>query len=208
MISISFLTSKYDINKTIELITETEADYIHVDMMDGLFVPSFNYNIDEFVSILKDSKKKLDVHVMVEDPLKYIEAYSKLNTEYYTFHYEAVDDVFKVIEEIKKYGMKAGLAINPETPIDKIKPYLEEIDLVLIMSVKPGYGGQKFMMEVLPKIEELNILKKKFIISVDGGVNDTNNKLLIDIGVDMLVVGSFVCQSDNYNDKIKQLKCL
>lgn len=207
-VSVTYTVKIYDINKTIELIEDSNADYIHVDMFDGKFVPTKNYEMDELNVILANTKKKLDVHVMVENPLDFIEPFAKLNTEYYTFHYEAVKDVDEVINKIKESGLKAGIAINPETNVENIKPYLDKIDMVLVMSVKPGWGGQQFNEEVLTKIEELSKLKGNFVISVDGGVNEETAKKAINAGVDILVVGSYICKSDNYNERINTLKCL
>lgn len=206
MISVSFLSSIYDTKNTIDMICNTDADYIHVDMMDGIFVDNKNYSMEEFESFLSGTTKDLDVHVMVSDPMKYISSFAKLNTKYYTFHYEAVDNIEEVINEIKNNGMKAGIAVNPETSVELIKPYLDLVDMVLVMSVNPGKGGQAFISDVLPKIEELSNLKSDFIINVDGGINSETAKLCKNAGVDMLVSGSYICKSDNYQEMINTLK--
>lgn len=208
MISVTYLVKKYDIHKTITLIEETDADYIHVDMMDGKFVKPTTHSLEELKTFLTDTKKKLDVHLMVANPEDYIDELAKLNTEFITFHYEAINDVHQMIENIHNHGMKAGIAINPDTPITSIKPYLNALDLVLVLSVEPGYGGQKFIENTYSRIEELNDLKGSFLISVDGGVNNTNAKTLVEKGVDILVVGSYICTSDDYNERIETLKCL
>lgn len=206
MISVSFLSSINDTKKTIDMICETDAEYIHVDMMDGIFVDNKNYSMEEFNDFLKDSTKPLDVHVMVCEPLKYISSFARLNTEYYTFHYEAVENVEEVIDTIRDNGMKVGLAINPLTSVEEIKPYLDLVDMVLVMSVNPGKGGQAFIGDVLPKIEELSKLKGNYIINVDGGINSETAKLCKSAGTDILVSGSYICKSDNYQEIINTLR--
>lgn len=205
-VSVTYLGRILSIEETIKLIEESVADYIHVDFMDGEFVPTKNFELDEVKEFLKNTKKKLDVHVMVNNPLDYLPTFSKLNTEYYTFHYEAVEDVNETIEKIKSYNLKVGIAINPETPVDKIKPYLDKIDLVLIMSIKPGWAGQSFILSSLDKIKELAKLKGSFKIAVDGGVNDSTAKGIKDSGADILVASSYIVKSNNYNERINRLK--
>ncbi|MGM9835030.1 MAG: ribulose-phosphate 3-epimerase [Bacilli bacterium] len=206
-VSVTYTVKILGIEETIKNIEESDADYIHVDFMDGEFVPTMNYTIDEVKQFLSDVKKKLDVHVMVKDPLKYLDVFASLNTEYYSFHIEAVDDVNKVITEIKKHGLKPGLVLNPETSVEKIKPYLDSIDLVLVMGVKPGWGGQSFIPSTIDKIKELKSLKGKFVIACDGGVNDNNARDIKLAGADILVAGSYIVKSDNYNERINKLKC-
>lgn len=205
-ISVTYLIKIFDINKTISLIEESNADYIHVDFMDGKFVNNTNYEIEEIKEFLNDTKKKLDVHIMANNPLLYLETFKKLNTEYFTFHYEAVSDVISTIKKIKEANLKVGMAINPDTSIDEIKPFLKELDLVLIMGVVPGYGGQEFISKNLNKIKELSKLKGDFKIAVDGGVNDKTAKSIKESGADILVAGSYIVKSDNYNERINRLK--
>lgn len=205
-VSVTYLGRILSIEETIKLIEESVADYIHVDFMDGEFVPTKNFELDEVKEFLKNTKKKLDVHVMVNNPLDYLPTFSKLNTEYYTFHYEAVEDVNETIEKIKIYNLKVGIAINPETQIDEIIPFLDKIDLVLIMSIKPGWAGQSFISSSLDKIKELSKLKGDFKIAVDGGVNDSTAKEIKDSGADILVASSYIVKSDNYNERINKLK--
>lgn len=143
-ISVSYLSSLYDKEKTIELINKTDAQYIHVDLMDGGFVSHKNFTINEVLDNLKDNKKPIDIHLMVFDPIIYIEKLATLKPEYITFHLEATKDIIKTIELIKNLGIKAGIALNPETNIMELMPYISFIDLVLVMSVAPGEGGQKF----------------------------------------------------------------
>ena len=143
---------------------------------------------------------------MANNPLLYLETFKKLNTEYFTFHYEAVSDVISTIKKIKEANLKVGMAINPDTSIDEIKPFLKELDLVLIMGVVPGYGGQEFISKNLNKIKELSKLKGDFKIAVDGGVNDKTAKSIKESGADILVAGSYIVKSDNYNERINRLK--
>lgn len=207
-VSVTYLVKIFDINKTISLIEESNADYIHVDFMDGKFVNNTNYEIDEIKEFLKDTKKKLDVHVMANDPLDYLDTFKELNTEYFTFHYEAVRDIKSAINKVKEANLKVGIAINPSTSVEKIKTYLDSLDLVLVMGVVPGYGGQEFISSTLDKIKELNMLKGNFKIAVDGGVNDSTAKNIKDSGADILVAGSYIIKSEDYNERINKLKDL
>lgn len=208
MISVSFLSSNKDTLSTIKELENTNTDYIHVDMMDGKFVNNKNYTMGEFTKLLNKCHKKLDVHLMVKDPLKYLDSYAMLNTEYITFHYEAVKDINNVINKIKSLGLKVGIAINPETNINVLNDYLNDIDLILIMSVHPGMGGQEFINTSLDKISALNEIKKNYhyLISVDGGINDSTGKQCIENGVDILVSGSYICKSNDYQEAINNLK--
>lgn len=207
-VSVTYLVKIFDINKTISLIEESNADYIHVDFMDGKFVNNTNYEIDEIKEFLKDTKKKLDVHVMANDPLDYLDTFKELNTEYFTFHYEAVRDIKSAINKVKEANLKVGIAINPSTSVEKIKTYLDSLDLVLVMGVVPGYGGQEFISSTLDKVKELNMLKGNFKIAVDGGVNDSTAKSIKDSGADILVAGSYIVKSEDYNERINKLKDL
>lgn len=209
-ISVSFITSLYKEKETVSKLALTNADYIHLDIMDGKFVKNKNYTFSEILKIINHNPNKLDVHLMVENPHKYLEDYASLNTEYLTFHYEAVKKPEELIEQIKNYGLKVGISIKPKTAIKKIIPLLSKIDQVLIMSVEPGKGGQEFIPEVIAKIQELVEVRKKndysFIISVDGGVNDTNISILRANEVDQVVVGSYVCMKENFQQQIDNLR--
>ena len=204
-ISVSFITSLYNEEKTIKLIDESVADYIHLDIMDGKFVPVKNYDFTTINYLFAGIKKDLDVHLMVENPLDEVKKYVLLNPKYITFHIEAIANVNEIINYIHSKGIKAGLAINPDTDIDLIKPYLNDIDLVLVMSVNPGYGGQDFIESSIDKIDELNELKKdyNFIVSVDGGINDRTIKY---VDTDIAVSGAYVCTEENFNKQINNLK--
>lgn len=205
-VSVSFIKSNDGEAKTISKLNNTSADYIHVDIMDGKFVENKNYSFKDIHKFTKDINKKLDVHLMCEKPDMYIESYAMLNTEYITFHLEAVSDPKRVIDLIHSYGLKCGVSIKPSTPVEMLEPYLSEVEQILIMTVEPGKGGQEFMMDMLPKIDYLKEKQTGFIISVDGGVNENTIKYLSKC--DMVVSGSYICLSNNYEENIKKLKGL
>lgn len=195
-VSVSILSSSIKPQDIVKKLDNTKADYIHVDIMDGKFVENKTWTISEVKKIVSYSKLPLDVHLMVENPSKYIEGYALLNTSYITFHYEAVKDIDKMINEIKNYGLKVGIAINPETDEKVLYPYLTKVDQVLVMSVHPGKSGQSFIDNTPNKIKNLKqeIINQnaKTIISVDGGINDETGKICVDKGVDMLVSASYI----------------
>lgn len=195
-VSVSILSSSIKPQDIVKKLDNTKADYIHVDIMDGKFVDNKTWTISEVKKIVSYSKLPLDVHLMVENPSKYIENYALLNTSYITFHYETVKDIDKMINEIKNYGLKVGIAINPETDEKVLYPYLTKVDQVLVMSVHPGKSGQSFIDNTPNKIENLKqeIINQnaKTIISVDGGINDETGKLCVEKGVDMLVSASYI----------------
>lgn len=195
-VSVSILSSSIKPQDIVKKLDNTKADFIHVDIMDGKFIKNKTWTISEVKKIVSYSKLPLDVHLMVENPSKYIEDYALLNTSYITFHYEAVKDIDKMINEIKNYGLKVGIAINPETDEKVLYPYLTKVDQVLVMSVHPGKSGQSFIDNTPNKIENLKqeIINQnaKAIISVDGGINDETGKLCVDKGVDILVSASYI----------------
>lgn len=207
-LSISYLISYYSKEKTILKLEETSTDYIHVDLMDGGFVPIKNFKIEEVLELLKNTKKPLDIHLMTFDPILYIEYLKTLEPAYITFHIEATKDIIKTIETIKKNNIKVGLAISPETDILELMPYLSLIDLVLIMSVNPGMGGQPFLMSSISRLNNLITIREvnnlNFLISMDGGINDETIKLVPKL--DMAVSGAYICKSDNYEERITTLK--
>lgn len=206
-ISVSYLSSKKSMRETIRLIEETTADYIHVDLMDGGFVPKKNFTIEEVEELLEKHTKPLDIHLMVFDPIIYVPSLAKLNPEFITFHLEATKDVVKTIEAIKMQGIKAGITIRPDTDLYELMPYLSLVDLVLIMSVNPGEGGQEFMMSAVDRLQALMEIRKdndlSFLIEIDGGINKDTIKFVKD--VDIAVSGSFICNSFNYQERIAEL---
>lgn len=207
LISTSFLSSK-NIPKDLQKLNETSTDYIHVDIMDGKFVPNKTMPFSEMKNIYKYTSKRLDVHLMVKDPKKYIDNYSTLNTEYITIHLELLDDVEKYLNQIKSYGIKCGLSLKPSTPVKELVPYLPLLDLILVMSVEPGMGGQEFIKETEEKIKELRVLLKEYHsnakISIDGGINQYTRKYC-DM-CDILVSGSYIINSDDFEEKINSLR--
>lgn len=206
-ISASFLSSK-DVVRDLIKLNETDVDYIHVDIMDGKFVKNKTMPFSEMKNIYKYTSKRLDVHLMVEDPESYIPLYASLNTEYITFHVEIERNIEEVLKLIKGYSIKAGLSIKPDTKVSELVPYLPFIDMILIMSVEPGAGGQKFIENTKNKITEvralLNAYNSNAVISVDGGINNITKNFCED--ADILAVGSYVVCSDNFQEKISSLR--
>ena len=201
-IATSILNMKRESNY-LRKLENTNTDYIHLDIMDGKFVT----NISDLYDFIKDNEpinKPLDVHLMVYDVNSYIEKYSNLNPRYITIHYEIDNDINKAIELIKSKNCKVGLSIKPNTKVDEIIDYLDKIDLVLVMSVEPGYGGQSYI-DISDKLKHLRKLQNNynFVIEVDGGINDTN---ISSIDTDIAVVGSFITSDDNYQEQINKLK--
>lgn len=201
-ISVSFLKSIHDQKTTINLIDNTDANYIHVDVMDGIFVDNKTLSIEECTDLFSEVNKPLDVHLMVKNPLPYINYFKNLNPSFVTIHVE-IDECNEMIDLIKSYGIKAGLAINPETNEQILDKYFDKVDLINVMSVHPGKGGQEFMLD---SIDKINYIKNNsnLLIEVDGGVNDISRKYLNDVSI--LVSGSYICMSDNYQEKINSLR--
>lgn len=194
-ISASFLT--IDNIDNVNKLVNCDIDYLHLDIMDGIFVDNKN-EVLEVPHI-----KPLDIHLMVSDVYKYIDKYKTLNPLYITFHYETGVDILSVINYIKKFNIKVGLSIKPSTKVEEIIPYLPYLDLVLVMSVEPGKGGQSFIMNSVDKIKKLKELKGNYVIEVDGGINDSTIKYVNN--ADIVVVGSYIT-SGNYEERIKNLK--
>ena len=206
-ISATFLASK-NIPMDLKKLNDTDVDYIHVDVMDGKFVPNKTMPFREMRNIYKYTDKRLDVHLMVIDPSKYIPLYAELNTEYITFHVELLEHIEENLELIKSYGIKCGLAISPNTPVKGLVPYLPLLDLILVMSVQPGEEGEKFIVSSSDKIKEVRALLDSYhsdaIISVDGGItNETKNQCQ---ECDILTVGSYITKSENFQQQIDNLR--
>lgn len=209
-ISVSFTKFKENQKKTIEAINQTDADYLHIDLMDGKFVNNKQQLPNEINKLLPYIKKPLDVHLMAENPLKYLDFFANINTDYFVVHLEINQDINHIYNEVSKRGLRFGLAINPETDIKEIEPIISLLDQVLIMSVNPGAGGSSFMPEVLSKIKKLKELKEEYnyqyLINVDGGVNDETINLVKESGADMVVSGSYICLSDDMQGSIDSLR--
>ena len=201
-LSISLLSIK-DRIEFIKKINDCNIDYIHIDVMDKTFVDNVAYSMEEIREINAISNKKLDVHLMVSDPFKYIDNLRDMNIEYITFHVEIDKDISKLIDIVHGMGYKCGLAINPNTNIDALEPYISNIDLILVMSVMPGYGGQLFINSIYNKLESLRNKYKNMIISVDGGINQDNIYKLRSL-VDMLVIGSYL--STETKEKVEMIR--
>ena len=201
-LSISLLSIKNRL-EFIKKINDCNIDYIHIDVMDKTFVDNVAYSMEEIREINEISNKKLDVHLMVNDPFKYIDNLRDMNIEYITFHVEIDKDINKLIDIVHGMGYKCGLAINPNTNIDALEPYISNIDLILVMSVMPGYGGQLFINSIYNKLESLRNKYKNITISVDGGINQDNIYKLSSL-VDMVVIGSYL--STETKEKIDMIK--
>ena len=206
LVSTSFLSST-NIPKDLQKLNETDTDYIPVDVMDGKFVKNKTMPFSEMKNIYKYTSKRLDVHLMVKNPKKYIKDYATLNTEFISFHVET-DGVLENLELIKRHGIKCGLAINPNTEIKELVPYIPLLDIVIVMSVEPGMGGQKFIINSKEKIDELKTLIKEYksniSISVDGGINSDTKKYCKN--ADILVSGNYIISSMDFQKRIEELR--
>ena len=213
IISPSLLSCDFaNIQRDVEMINESQADWFHLDVMDGVFVPNISFGFPIIEAVKKHAKKPLDVHIMIQNPDDYINTFKDLGVDILTVHYEACTHLHRTIQAIKQTGMKAGVALNPHTPVSLLTDILNDLDLVLIMSVNPGFGGQKFIPNALNKVTELRELAKiknpALIIEVDGGVNLDTGKELVEAGANALVAGSFVFNSTNPSQTIASLKSL
>ena len=211
LIAPSLLAADFgNLQRDIEMVNSSEADWFHVDIMDGSFVPNFSIGSPVVQVIKKLAQKPMDVHLMVVSPEKHLPLFAELGANILTVHYEACTHLHRTINQIKELGMKAGVSLNPHTPVSLLEEIITEVDMVLIMSVNPGYGGQSFIPESLEKIEKLAQLRKEknldFLIEVDGGVDTKNAQALVNAGVDVLVAGNTVFSSDDPVRTISILK--
>ncbi len=213
IISPSLLSADFtNLKADIEMVNKSEADWFHLDIMDGVFVPNISYGLPVVQQINKIATKPLDVHLMIIDPDRYVEAFQKAGADYLTVHYEACTHLHRTVQNIKQHGMKAGVSLNPHTPVAVLEDIIADIDLVLLMSVNPGFGGQSFIENTYKKVKQLKQLiadsGSKALIEIDGGVNLETGAKLVAAGVDALVAGSFVFGSDNPTQTISDLKRL
>ena len=201
-----------NLERDCQMINDSEADWFHIDIMDGVFVPNISFGMPVLKSINLHAKKPLDVHLMIVDPDRYIKTFADLNAKSLTIHFEVCNHLHRSIQEIKNNGMNAGVALNPHTPVSVLDSIINDIDLVCLMSVNPGFGGQKFISNTFKKTQQLkeliNSKGSNTLIEIDGGVTDKNAKELIKNGADILVAGSFVFNSNNPMKTISNLKSI
>jgi ribulose-phosphate 3-epimerase len=201
-----------NLQKDSEMLNKSQADWFHIDIMDGVFVPNISFGMPVLKAIAKHATKPLDVHLMIVNPDQYIETFAALGSAVLTVHYEACNHLHRTLQKIKSCGMKAGVALNPHTPISVLDSIIKDIDVVCIMSVNPGFGGQSFIEETYTKVRALKALITEkgstTLIEIDGGVTNKNAKQLVDAGADVLVAGSYVFGAENPMKTIERLKSL
>lgn len=199
-----------NLNRDTEMLNRSAAQWVHVDVMDGVFVPNISFGFPVLKAVKAVSTKTIDTHLMIVDPIRYVEQFAKAGSDYVTFHYEAAEDIAATIEAIHNAGAKAGISIKPKTNVSVLEPWIESVDMVLIMSVEPGFGGQSFIPESLDKVRELKRMiaahNTECIIEIDGGISATNAAQVYDAGVDVVVAGSAVfCAQDPEAEIVKIL---
>ncbi len=211
LIAPSLLAADFaNLEDEVKMLNESEADFIHLDVMDGVFVPNISFGLPVISSVKKHAKKALDVHLMIVEPDKYIADFRKAGADWISVHYEACPHLHRSIQNIKSHDCKAGVVLNPHTPVELLENILSDLDYVLLMSVNPGFGGQKFIPQVIEKVRKLKAMCEDINpachIEVDGGVNSENAVELVKAGADMLVAGSFVFNSESPTKVISDLK--
>lgn len=212
-VSPSLLAADFaNLTKDIDMINRSEADWLHLDVMDGVFVPNISFGFPVLQAVAKICKKPLDVHLMIVDPGKFTEQVKALGAYMMNVHYEACPHLHRTIQQIHDAGMKAGVTLNPHTPVCVLDDIIQDVDMVLLMTVNPGFGGQKFIEHSIDKVRRLKELIQKTgshaLIEVDGGVNGETGRRLVEAGVDVLVAGSYVFGAENPEERIKELKAL
>lgn len=211
IVSPSLLAADFmNLGKEMEMVNRSEAEWVHLDIMDGVFVPNISYGLPVVEQIKKASRKVLDVHLMIVQPERYVEAFRKAGADILTVHAEASTHLHRTLQQIKACGMKAGVALNPHTSVGTLEDIIGEADVVLVMSVNPGFGGQSFIAHAVEKVRKLKRLIEEAgsgaLIEVDGGVNTETGRLLVEAGADALVAGSFVFRSEHPEETIRELK--
>lgn len=201
-----------NLQRDVEMINRSDADWFHIDIMDGVFVPNISFGMPVLDAIVKHATKTIDCHLMIVDPDRYVETFAKLGCDILTVHYETCTHLHRTLQLIKSHGMKAGVALNPHTRVHLLTDTIQDIDMVCLMSVNPGFGGQSFIENTYDKIIQLKKIidfkGSETLIEIDGGVTDKNAKQLADAGADVLVAGSYVFKSDDQIKTIKELRAL